>query len=62
MICTCNKCLYTFAAEFIPDTCPDCGSRDVREATGEEKDWYYDLELEKQHNPLLLDRTGRKVS
>ena len=47
MICTCDKCLYTFCSDSLPLTCPDCGSRNIREATMEEKDWYHDLEMEK---------------
>ena len=43
-------------------TCPDCGSRNVREATPEEETWYHDLEMEKQHNPLLLDKADVKAS
>ena len=58
MICTCDKCLYTFSGYSKPETCPDCGAGSVREATPEEKDWYYDLEAEKQVNPLLLDKVS----
>lgn len=47
MICTCDKCFYTFYSDSLPLTCPDCGSQSVREATLEEKDWFHDLELEK---------------
>lgn len=56
MICTCEKCRYTFSSNSLPLTCPDCGATKVREATPEEEDWYYDLESEKQRNPLLLDK------
>ena len=62
MICTCDKCHYTFSSNSLPLTCPDCGAKDVREATLEEKDWYYDLEREKQYNPLLLDKEDYKAS
>ena len=55
-ICTCEKCLFTFSSGSIPPTCPDCGAKTVREATLEEKDWYYDLEQEKKWNPDLLGR------
>ena len=58
MICTCDRCLYTFFLKALPESCPDCGDRHVREATPEEKDWYYDLHQEKQRNPLLLDRVS----
>ena len=58
MICTCDRCHYTFKTERFPLTCPDCGAANVREATLEEKDWYYDLEQEKIYNPDLLDRVG----
>ncbi|MBR2854551.1 MAG: hypothetical protein IKE81_09525 [Clostridia bacterium] len=61
MICTCDKCLYTFCSDSLPLTCPDCGSRNIREATMEEKDWYHDLEMEKQRNPLLLDKAVYKA-
>ena len=30
-------------------------------ATMEEKDWYHDLEMEKQRNPLLLDKAVYKA-
>ena len=56
MICTCEKCNYTFQYGSLPLTCPDCGATAVREATPEEKDWYYDLQAEKLYNPLLLDK------
>jgi Zn finger protein HypA/HybF involved in hydrogenase expression len=62
MICTCDKCFYTFYSDSLPLTCPDCGSQSVREATLEEKDWFHDLEMEKKHNPLLLDKTDFKAS
>ena len=58
MICTYEKCLFTFSSDSLPLTCPDCGGECVREATLEEKDWYYDLEREKQYNPLLLDKVS----
>jgi ABC-type ATPase with predicted acetyltransferase domain len=58
MICTCDKCLYTFRDFTRPETCPDCGSGKVREATPEEKSWYLDLQEEKKYNPLLLDRVS----
>ena len=61
MICTCEKCLYTFCLHSLPEACPDCGSPSVREATPEEKDWFYDLQREKQRNPLLLDRLPLRV-
>ena len=56
MICTCDNCRYTFCPDSLPLACPDCGSENVREATLEEKDWYHDLEQEKMHNPMLLDK------
>ena len=56
MICTCEKCRYTFPALSLPLTCPDCGAEKVREATTEESDWYFDIQREKEYNPLLLDR------
>lgn len=56
MICTCDKCLFTFFYNSLPLNCPDCGAENVREATVEEKNWYYDLQYEKQYNPLLLDK------
>ena len=58
MICTCEKCQYTFFADSLPDRCPDCGAQKVREASPEEKEWYDDLEQEKLYNPLLLDRVS----
>jgi len=58
MICTCEKCLYTFPTHSLPTDCPDCGAEQVREATLEEKDWYFDLQREKLHNPLLLDKVS----
>lgn len=56
MICTCVDCLYTFKTITIPERCPDCGHEHVREATMEEKDSYYDLEMERKYNPDLLDK------
>ena len=56
MIFTCTKCRYTFSSDSLPVTCPDCGAHAVREATPEEKDWFYDLQQEKTWNPLLLDK------
>ena len=58
MICTCDHCLYSFYLNTLPETCPDCGSSDVREATPEEKDWYYDIQQEKQNNPLLWNKVS----
>ena len=58
VICTCDRCLFTFFYNSFPATCPDCGAKPVREATPEEKDWYYDIQQEKQNNPLLLDKVG----
>ena len=26
MICTCDKCKYTFQSNALPDRCPDCGA------------------------------------
>ncbi len=62
MICTCDKCHFTFFCNSLSLTCPDCGATNVREATMEEQDWYYDLQQEKQYNPLLLDKAEFKVS
>ena len=56
MICTCDRCLYTFQSGSFPASCPDCGAEAVREAAPEEKDWFWDLEQEKRRNPLLLDK------
>ena len=56
MICTCENCKYTFSADYLPLTCPDCGSKKVRPATQVEQDWYYDLQQEKRWNPDLLDK------
>lgn len=36
MFYTCKKCLYTFEAKYKPEQCPDCGKREVREATEKE--------------------------
>ncbi len=58
MIWTCEKCLYTFKTSGVPERCPDCGSGKIREASPMEKDWLYDLEMEKKHNPDLLDKIG----
>jgi len=40
MICTCVYCLYTFKADELPVSCPDCGKGPVREATHDEKKQY----------------------
>ena len=58
MICTCDKCHYTFSSDSLPLTCPDYGSKNIREVTMEEQDWFHDLEMEKQYNPLLLDKVS----
>ena len=57
MICTCEKCKYTFSVRSLPLTCPDCGSEAVRPATPLEQDGYYDLQQEKRWNPDLLDKS-----
>lgn len=62
MICTCEKCKYTFSAQSQPFSCPDCGSDAVRPATQVEQDWYYDLEQEKRWNPDLLDKFALQKS
>ena len=36
MICTCERCLYTFETAFQPEQCPDCGKFAVRTATTRE--------------------------
>ena len=55
MIYTCDNCRYTFESTTLPRSCPDCGKMvitrriiaartrtipAVREATGEEVEWY----------------------
>ena len=40
MICTCVYCLYTFEADELPFSCPDCGKGPVRQATHDEKNEY----------------------
>lgn len=40
MICTCVYCLYTFEADELPVSCPDCGKGPVREATHDEQEQY----------------------
>ena len=37
MICTCEKCRYTFRYPIQPLTCPDCGSSAVRPTNEKEK-------------------------
>ncbi len=36
MICTCERCLYTFEHPSQPEQCPDCGKYAVRTATSRE--------------------------
>ena len=36
VLCTCEKCRYTFLYPIIPIACPDCGAESVRKATAPE--------------------------
>ena len=60
MICTCDNCHYTFEAESLPLSCPDCGKEKinrrigdkiksapaVRPATSDEIAWYEENQME----------------
>lgn len=46
MICTCERCLYTFEAASQPEQCPDCGKFAVRTATTREAGEYRRIRLE----------------
>lgn len=41
MIYTCDACLYTFIEQDECDQCPDCGKKNVRQATEKEELEYY---------------------
>ena len=43
-ICTCEKCRYTFRYPLIPELCPDCGAKKVRQATPAEIKDFYDMQ------------------
>ena len=58
-IFTCDACNYTFTASALPDSCPDCGKRNVksktdkyitvpavRPATKAEIAWYNEIQAE----------------
>ena len=51
MICTCQRCLYTFQAEIQPDQCPDCGKFAVRPATVRESVEFQRIQREIQAEP-----------
>ena len=40
IICTCDKCKYTFRYPLLPPACPDCGTKAVRPANEQEKKEY----------------------
>ena len=41
MIYTCKSCLYTFMEQDGCGQCPDCGKKNVRQATEKEELEYY---------------------
>jgi rRNA maturation endonuclease Nob1 len=46
MICTCEKCRYTFSTDTQPEHCPDCGAASARNATpSEEKEYHENMKL-----------------
>ena len=69
MIYTCENCLFTFAADALPSSCPDCGKTTiirriggqaittaaVREATPQEKAWFAHIqeELAEEDDPSI---------
>ena len=67
MICTCDACHYTFSAETLPSSCPDCGKERlnrrvddrfltapaVREATAEETGWFENVQRELRAEEML---------
>ena len=67
MICTCDACHYTFFADILPSSCPDCGKERlnrrvddrfitgpaVREATTEETVWFENVQRELRTEEML---------
>ena len=41
MIYTCEECLYTFMGQDGCEQCPDCGKKNIRQATEKEELEYY---------------------
>ena len=74
MIFTCDACHYTFQAETLPTSCPDCGKKDinrrvgtkvfslpaVREATADEISWYNKVqgELKAEEETKAADKAA----
>lgn len=52
MICTCERCLYTFEMMSQPEQCPDCGKYAVRTATTREIAEYRRYRQELADKPL----------
>lgn len=48
MIYTCNKCKFTFERIGEIDQCPDCGKKDIREASDSEKADYIAYQKERE--------------
>ena len=46
----CAKCLFSFERIGSVDTCPDCGSVNIRQATDEEKSEYLRVRAEMNSN------------
>lgn len=53
MICTCERCLYTFEISAQPEQCPDCGKHAVRAATTREISEFRRIRLELESEPAV---------
>lgn len=52
-VCTCDACRYTFTADTIPGSCPDCGKPAVRPATESEIREYHKIQEELREEEKL---------
>ena len=57
-IYTCSCCRYTFERERRPETCPDCGSDAVRNATAAEEKEYWGYQWEFYPERFRLPAVG----
>lgn len=53
MICTCERCLYTFESAAHPEQCPDCGKYAIRTASAREIAEYRHYRQEQAGQPLI---------
>lgn len=66
MICTCERCLYTFETAFQPEQCPDCGKFAVRAATTREVGEYrrirQELARDEQSSPWYRQASPSRLA